>query len=172
MMNMRMRLLLVTPLLLLGGCGGASWQEFTSAEGKFRVLMYGKPEEKSLEVDNKPARSFEVTPRKGVSYMVVYFDPTLDPKERNNPDYIERTLSKLSLKTEENSKGKIQSAKRVQLQKHPGQEVLIEAPDNVTIRVRYYLVNDRCYELVAAGPKDAVTSEEADKFLNSFRPTE
>lgn len=171
-MNMRMRWLLATPLLMLCGCGGASWQEFTSTEGKFRVLMYGKPEEKSLEVDQKPARSFEVNPRKGVSYMVIYFDPTLDVKERDKPEYLEKVLSTLSVKTEETSKGKIESAKRVQLQKHPGQEVLIAAPSDVTIRVRYYLVNNRCYELVAAGPRDVVTGEEAEKFLNSFRPTE
>lgn len=172
-MNTRLWFLLVAPLVFLSGCGGGpSWQEFTSNEGKFRVLMYGKPTEETKEEGSTTAHTFQVTPRKGVTYMVLYFDSTHDPKERGKPDYIEKTLTAYCLQTEKNLEGKIQSAKRVQLANHLGREIVIEAPKDLTYRIRYFLVGDRCYQVLAAGPKDSVTSEEADKFLNSFRPIE
>lgn len=169
-MKIRIRFLLVLPLLLLGGCGGsASWKEFTSPEGKFRVLMYGQPKEETQEYTNGKAHIFEVAPRKGVVYSVIYFDPQLDPKEKANPDFIEKTLNVLCVNSEERLKGKIETAKRVQLQNHQGREVLIDAPDAITYRMRCFLVNDRCYQVVVAGSKDAVSSAEADQFMNSFR---
>src|SRR5207253_8701494 len=64
--------------------------------------------------------------------------------------------------------GKLVSEKSVPVgtDKLPGRDVLIEQPNNY-LRVRAVLHGKRLYQVIAAGPKEFVTSKDADKVIES-----
>ena len=68
--------------------------------------------------------------------------------------------------------GKLHSQKGVTVgtDKLPGREVLIEMPKHFQ-RVRCLIVGRRLYMVAALGPKDFVTSKDADKVFDSFEIT-
>jgi hypothetical protein len=59
----------------------------------------------------------------------------------------------------------------IKLDDYPGRELQIEAPDNKQFRARVYLVKEWMYQISMLGPKNTVTSPEAEKALDSFQLT-
>jgi hypothetical protein len=69
-----------------------------------------------------------------------------------------------------NLKGKLVREKDIKLDKHPGREVQIEVAGGKRLfRARVFLVERRLYQVVVFGTKDAATSKEADRSLDSFK---
>ncbi len=69
-----------------------------------------------------------------------------------------------------NLKGELDSEKDIKLGDYPGREVRIAVDEGKKLfRARVYLVDQRLYQVVVFGTKDAATSKEADKFLDSFQ---
>src|SRR5262245_25790394 len=74
---------LVCGLLAMAGCGSREFQDFTSAEGKFKVQFPGKPKESSQPAPaGATMKSFAVEERNGV-FVVSYGDM---PFPENEPD--------------------------------------------------------------------------------------
>jgi hypothetical protein len=131
---------------------------FTSAEGKFSILMPGRP-----EITN---HSFTVE-RGAVGYNVFYTDLHDQPAETETlPDEVRDELRKL---------GTILKERQVQQGSHPGWEVEIRpaalGPGSLS-RSRAFVAGRRLYLTSVAGPEKEVRSMEADEFLDSFNINE
>jgi hypothetical protein len=68
--------------------------------------------------------------------------------------------------------GKVVSTKDTTVgpDKIAAREAIIQQPKNF-LRVRSTIVGKRLYQVIAAGPKDFVTSKDADKVFDSFEIT-
>jgi hypothetical protein len=159
-------------LLALTGCGSsATWTDYTSSDGHFRVLMYGAPK----ETQEGTFHTVACAPQKGVVYKVTYGDQPVDKKFQGQPDGVEKYLyetsrilvDKLGGKLLPESKGKLTSGDV------PGFETMVEvqAPEPGVHRIRVYQAADRYYQVEVFGPKDVATSEQANKFFDSFKIT-
>lgn len=68
------------------------------------------------------------------------------------------------------SGGKLRSSVAVQAGNVAGREAVFDAPNGAeTVRVRYFLVGSRLYQLMYDGPKGSEKQPEATDFLNSFQ---
>ncbi len=147
------------------------WQQFTSPQGKFAVLMPGKP--KQVKQTNqtplgviKTQGFFVEKYGNKVAYLVAYsdFPVNLSP---NNYNQILDWAGKGILGVVQ---GKLISQRSLKLQGFPGKELTYLATNGI-FQHRMYLVNRRLYQVVVA------TSKEQQKylaksnvgFLNSFR---
>ena len=157
---------------------------YASAEGKYKVLLPGevktsdekmaavkadkKADKKGDRKADKPTTKVAtaaVGPDRAfmVSYTDLAFVVPADQVKTVVADYA-RSLA--------GNNGKLQSQKSVAVgtDKRPGREVLIEMPKHFQ-RVRCLIVGRRVYMVAALGPKDFVTSADADKVLESFEVT-
>ena len=139
------------------------FKELASKEGRYKVLMPGKPE--LSEKKNKDLVIYSATlklpPNKFLS--VSYFDlPTEIPatQAQGTLKLLTAGVKGKEIKTEEKALGKA---------KLPAREAIFEAEKGVHVRNFLVLDGKRVYQLVLAGPsKDEVTSKDADKFFDSF----
>jgi hypothetical protein len=72
----------------------------------------------------------------------------------------------------DNFKAKISSTKDFEFgkQKYPARE-LVGAKDATNLRIQIILADNRLYQVFVVGPKDMVTSTDADAFFKSFEIT-
>ena len=145
------------------------WKEFTSKEGRFKVLMPGAPMQDKAETESDFG--------KGVLHM----NTVQTGKTMYGAHYCDfpAAIKKVPLKqvydssrdgAAANLEAKLVSEKDVKLGEHPGRETQIEVAGGKRLfRTRVYLVDQRLYQVVVFGTKEAATSKEADKFLESFK---
>ena len=182
------RLLCVAALTLGSGALAAADElelnEYVSREGKYKVLLPGEVKTNDVKAveakaekkgDKKGAKKTDTPTTKVASaavgpdraFMVSYSDLAFvvpaDQVKTIVADYARSLAGK---------DGKVLSQKDVKVgtDKRSGREVLIEKPKHF-LRVRCLIVGRRLYQVVAAGPKDFVTSEDADKVIESFEVT-
>jgi hypothetical protein len=163
-------LLLFVPLLMAAQQAppAVELKEFSSKEGGFTVLLPGTPSA-SVQKSKDLVNHIFVLDRKPTAYLVAYL---IDSKlSKAGADDIARTLEKARKSVEVGFKGKLLSEKKITLDKHPGIEFQLEAPAAGIYRSRAFVANDRLYQVTVLGPKDVVTSAEADKILDSFKLT-
>jgi hypothetical protein len=167
---------LPTPAPVAAGAVTApeGWQEFTSQQEGFSVLLPGTPKREMISSD----KNMEVTShliQSGLDmYGVMSFnikDPAL-AQGRSDPLF---DLTRESLLA--NMGGSVVSEKPIQLGTYAGKEILINLPKTKDqpaegqILVRLYLANMRMYGVIAVTlGKD--TPPEATQFMNSFRVLE
>jgi hypothetical protein len=65
----------------------------------------------------------------------------------------------------------IQETKLTFDKKYPGREVIGSLKDDGRIRSRYYLIKGRMYQVLVAGSKEFIESDEVKKYLQSFELT-
>lgn len=71
-----------------------------------------------------------------------------------------------------NIQGRLVSERALSLGGHPGRELQVLSSDGrLALRMRIYLVNSRQYQVVAVAPKELRSTEDRDRFLDSFRLT-
>jgi hypothetical protein len=144
------------------------WKEFASKEGRFKVQMPGTPRQTMHDTESDFG--------KGVLYMnTVQVGKTMyGANYCDFPAEIKKAPLKQVFDSSRdgavaNLEGKLASEKDIKLDKYPGREVQIEVAGGKRLfRARVYLVEQRLYQVVVFGTKDAATSKEADKFLDSF----
>ncbi len=144
------------------------WKEFASKEGRFKVLMPGTPKQDKAETESDFG--------KGVLHMnTVQAGKTMyGANYCDFPAEIKKTPLKQVFDSSRdgavaNLEGKLASEKDIKLGEYPGREILIDlAGGKRLFRVRVYLVDQRLYQVVVFGTKEAATAKEADKFLDSF----
>jgi hypothetical protein len=145
------------------------WKEFASKEGRFKVLMRGTPEQYKLDAESDFG--------KGVLHMnSVQADKTMyGANYCDFPAEIKKAPLKQVYDSSRdgavaNLEGKLASEKDIKLGDYPGREIRIDVAGGKRLfRARVYLVDQRLYQVVVFGTREAATSKDADKFLDSFK---
>ena len=148
------------------------WKQFSSPEGGFTILMPVPPTQKSQTADSAPmsldAHFFTASLEEGkVTYTVSY---TNLPEEMAQfpPNLI---LDSLSSRFTNDSKLKLLNQKDINLERYSGKEFKFEAPGEILVSYRAYLVEKRLYQVTTEIPKDreSALSSDTDRFMNSFQ---
>ncbi len=160
--------------ILLAGCGSMTVQEYTSQDGRYRVQFTGKPtiQEKTVQTPVGPvitriaiSEDWSRTAR-----MVMYADYPPHLIHAGNRDggldgACQGMVSEAQLVT--------LSKVPITLNGHPGREVTFDSQPGrpggkVVGRARLYLVGNRLYQVLIAGPDGRVPPETIESYFNSF----
>lgn len=164
---MRSRFYLFTLIIIVLAVAQAraqttEWTKFSSPEGRFSVLMPGRPlsDEQSKETPDGQVVMRFFTARAGTGiFIVAYADYNMGEAKQEldaNRDSFLRGM-----------KATLVSESDIKLQENPGREIKAER-DQLSIRSRIYLVGKRYYQMVTITPATLPGNLEADKFLISF----
>ena len=187
-------------LLLLGGCGNSDqptpsptsaptsvataattsiegWQEYTSAEGRFTILMPGLPEEQTIAQELAEGVEIEATfarvEANSVTYMVMYTDLPEESLALGEDEFFRQYIDNIVQKVESDSGAEIDKPQeqKITLDGNPGREFTYGAQGQGS-RARTYLVGSRHYQIIAAGPMDKLSGDQVTDFLDSFKLTQ
>jgi hypothetical protein len=157
--------------LLFGACLACAqnakleFKEYTSKEGKYKVLMPGEVkvrlDKSAVELTIHSATS---EPAPGKILSVTFFDQLIAPGEKGGKALLASFAADLK---EDGWKIHTDKATTVGKNKLRAQDLLVEK-DNSYLRHRYILSGLRVYQLSVAGPKDFLSSKDADRFIESF----
>jgi len=162
---------LVAAVVLVASAGGLAAQEkkYESKAGKYAVLFPGEPTTESTKAGELTLNSAKAE-AKGVVYIVIYTDPPAEALKKTKPEEFLETNEK-SLLGSFKAKGAKSQATALGKEKYPARtaaaEVLVDTT-TLHLRTELVLVENRLYQVLAIGPKDAVTGAAADKFFESF----
>jgi hypothetical protein len=169
-----------SPVFVFVALGAASvcaddqpeWKEFASKEGRFKVLMPGTPDQDKAETDSdfgKGVLHMSVVRAGKTTYGANYCDFPAEIKKAPLKQVYDSSRDGAVA----NLEGKLASEKDVKLGEYPGREIQIDVAEGKRLfRVRVYLVDQRLYQVVVFGTREAAVSKEADKFLDSFELAE
>jgi hypothetical protein len=144
----------------------AGWQKFSSAEGKFSVLLPGPPKEKQQTAEIKGGKvelhAFAAEKDIHDGYGAAYYDV---PKV-SDPGLFLAKLETLIVGTE----GKVVFFKRMQIENYPATEFEFVAGGkaNYSARTRIILVGQRAYALTVTFLTTEPHPDERDAFFESF----
>jgi hypothetical protein len=164
---------LIALIVLMAGCHPAAWKEFTSGAGQFSVLMPGEPTEGTQNVDTPfgpiAVHTFMVELKnKDVAYVTGYSDY---PEAAIQAIGAEKALDGARDGVVSNIHGRLIAESFITLQnKYPGRDIKVEARDGKhAVRNRVYLVKNRLYQVLIVTNTDGLLSNDAVKFLDSFK---
>lgn len=152
------------------GPSAADLTPFTSAEGRFSVMMPGAPKADSSAVPvggDKSGQSttiyhFIVTTNDGnVGYMVSYNDYTAAEVSGTPQEILQRTQDATT------SGDTVLTGTAIDLQGVPGRAFSYRDPDGSTYDERQYYLGMRLYQLIVYAGK-GFTAKDDQAFLNSF----
>jgi hypothetical protein len=148
----------------------AGWRVVTSKDGGFAIALPGEPVQSKRRVMTAAGTLdvylFLVDGKDDASYVVSYSDlPAAQVKAGNE----EKRLDFASEGAVSNARGKLRSEKKVTLDGHPGRELVIEAENEVVIRMRIFAVKQRLFQAMAMGQGAFAQSKDAHRFLDSLR---
>jgi hypothetical protein len=162
---------LIAALLLLVGCWSLSWQEFVAPDGRFSVLMPGIPEMQVNEVQSglgPLTQTVFMVDRGPQAYMIGYteFDAaTLAQQSAATllEDATGRGVAGVG--------GEVLEFQEIEQDGYPGRELRLEVADgDGQIHARFFLVDDRLYQISAIVATRIVDEEINQRFLDSFHP--
>lgn len=143
------------------------WKDFVCEPGRFTVAMPMKPTDKK-QVVKTATGSLNVMlwyaeGKNDALFAVSYCDFTeADVKKAT----IAKRLDQARDGAVESARGTLKSEKAIELEGHPGRELVIEKDKEIIARTRIFLVKNRLYQVMALG---SVPAKEASSFLESFR---
>jgi len=151
-----------------------NWQEYRSQAGRYSILMPDKPKEQTQTV-NSAAGSLDMhiasfEDRSG-AYLVIYVDYPADMiHSGQEKDVLDGAMQGAVA----NVDGKLTRQQDFPLGKVPGREVEFDAPAKgaqpaTHIKVRYFLTNDRLYQVMVVAQQNPGLPTDAQKFLDSFK---
>jgi serine/threonine protein kinase len=153
----------------------ATWETFSPAGQGFSVRLPGQPRTVTRKQQTKRGEveqtehTLSATP---FHYSVTYAD---FPGKLIQKDEVDEALDMArdgAVKAVEGAR--LREYKRVELDGHPGRELVIEIKDgekSATIRGRFYLVKQRLYQVLVAGNTADMKRAEVAYYLDSFRLT-
>jgi hypothetical protein len=150
---------------------GPEWKPFTSKPGKFTAVFPGTPTEQKQSVKTAVG-TIEMTlyvldlPKASGSYVIDYSEL---PEAAVRVGTEEKRLDNARDGAVASAKGKLKSEKRISLQGFHGRDLVIEVGDKRSVRMRIFAVNNRLYQLLAAGPPAWVASKDTGRFFDSFK---
>jgi hypothetical protein len=151
------------------------WQEFSSKEGGFSILMPGEPEQERLKQSTLTGDVDYVVfmvERGDSGYMVSFGDMS--------PQTIAQADTNMALEgavqgAVNSTNSTLVSKQDITLDGYPGKEFEAQAMISgieVIFKARIYLVQNRLYQILVVGPKDSLSVADIDKFLYSFKLTQ
>ena len=99
-------------------------------------------------------------------YAIAYVDYPKDKLAKANPDDL---LNGARDGAVANVKGKLANETKVSMNGFPGRELRIEAPGDLVLNARMYMVKERLYQSLVVTPKPREGAADAKKFLDSFK---
>lgn len=151
-----------------------NWQEYQSQAGRYSILMPGKPKEQTQAVDSAAGsldmRLASYEDRSG-AYLVIYVDYPATLIRSNQASEI---LDGAVQGAVNNVKGQLTRQQDFPLGTVPGREVEFNAPAKgaqpaTHIKVRYFLTNDRLYQVMVVAQQNQGLPADVQKFLDSFK---
>jgi hypothetical protein len=154
--------------------GQPAWQEYKSSAGRYSILMPGKPKEQTQAVDSIVGKldmlitSFE---DQSSAYLIAYVDYPGDLiRSGQANDILDGTVRGAT----ENVNGTLVRQQDFPLGVIPGREAEIDAPSQgaqpaTHVKVRYFLVNNRLYQVMVVVPQTRILPVEAQRFFDSFK---
>jgi hypothetical protein len=162
-------ILLLVPLSVRADEGDL--EKVTSKEGKFTVLLPKNPETQTSNVTSAVGeiQLVIVSATLGDSwYAAAYADyPAEALKNADSAKLLDGARDGAVA----NVNGKLIKEDKITLgkAKHPGRELLIQAPDGkIYARMRMYLVGNRLYQVIVAGTETDVKAKTANSVFDSF----
>ena len=150
---------------LFGRQVDAPWEKYTSAEGRFSVLLPSKPEE-SKDTQKSPYGPYTVhlftSKGNGEIFLVGWVD--------YDPNFKFDTQKELEANRDnfaKGVKGTVLGTKPIKLGTNPGIEFTAES-EQAFFRSRVYIVGRRPYQLIAVRLKGAEETPNVAKFFSSF----
>ena len=160
--------------LLLSACSFLAaqqpvWKELKSTEGGFSVLMPETPAPNKVTVETasgvKEAYMFTARDLFMREYMAAYSKyPGPNLKKISTVKLFDEVRDGILLA----QRGKLLRETAVTLGGYSGREIAVERPDGVVMTARFYLVDDRFYQLSVEAKAEKRESEAIRQFLDSF----
>ena len=147
------------------------WQPFDSPEGKFSVLMPGKPElqTRDIQAENGDAKYYRYSAINSIGlFSVMYF---VHPVEAKDAAEREARLELMCNGIIKNLGGKVVFVKKGKLYGYPGREFVIEKTedgDENSYHWKVFVVGDRLYQLAVTTAQKDSDSTDVAKFFDSF----
>jgi hypothetical protein len=173
-MKTRLPILALLAAALAAGCGPA-WKEISPAQGRFRVVLPGKPIEQD-ESEQTPAgmargkRFLGYTGAGGTdsfrAYAVSYIDYPAGYIRAHPPEKIFAAQKDEVVPSE----GRLLNERPIKIGTAPGIELEVEDPEGKILFFHIYLVERRLY-VVTAKYARGKRSPEVDAFFDSFQVT-
>jgi hypothetical protein len=157
-------------IALLAACKPGRWREYSNQEGKFSVLLPGKPDETVQNVDTAAGAittyRYQIDSN-NTSFAVAYTDYPADLISLSNPEELLNEAREGALS---NIQGKLLEEQQVKVNGFPGRHLRIESSGSkMMLEARIFLVDSRLYQVLAAYRTGSVEDREITKFLNSFK---
>jgi hypothetical protein len=170
---MRTPLRFLAPLALIvlapALAAAQEWQDFNSPECRCSASYPGKPQPKTQSMQTKvgtlDARMFMLE-MPNAFYALAFVDYPRDAIAKNSPDSL---LDAARDGAVGNVKGKLASETKVSMNGFPGRELRIEAPGDLALQARMYLVKERLYQVLVVMPKAKESAADSKRFLDSFK---
>lgn len=173
-MTSSIRVLLVVALSLLSlSCGQSEWRPMEVSEGGFRVLMRGQPNVTKQALDSpagKMTAYLYSSDRPASYYAVGYTDYPLALVVGKDPDKVFEGVRDTWVRRIGGRRVGADS-KLMLAGGYPGLEFTAEGDSKGTeafMQARIFLVDQRLYQVIAMGRKNAVPQGEINRYLNSF----
>lgn len=146
---------------------------FESKEGKFSAVFPSAPEASTLPtptaLGNIDQKMFSVS--KGDAFFAASFADY--PAEAMKGQDLKKILDGARDGAAQNIQGKVTSESEIKIGAHTGRDVRIEATVqgiSVVANIRFYLVENRLYQMLVVRPGAAgVSDDEVKQFLDSFK---
>ena len=150
----------------------AEWKLFAPKDGGFTTLFPGTPTEHKKTITT-PGGPLEVLyyeldwPGDDGKFLVGFSEFAASSIKAGTED---KRLDNARDGALASTKGKLKREKSLLLDKtYPGRELVIEVEGKATVLVQMYAVKNRLYLVAVAGSVEQVTSQDASKFLSSFK---
>jgi hypothetical protein len=172
--NVRTHGLLVGLLLAIAACSPGEWQPLTVSDGGFTVLMRGQPgyDRQRFETPAGAMEAHLYSSDQPQSYFAVgYTDYPLALVVGAAPDELFSGVRETWLRR---IRGEVVTARDTAKLSgaYPGYEFTAKGTlkeQDVLVRGRMYVVEQRLYQLIATGPPQEVAHSNVTRFFDSFR---
>lgn len=154
-------------LVFAGALCGQEAKKYDSKEGKFGAKFPGEPKTVSQKAGGLDLVITIVEKGSG-GYAVIYSDMPADvvkaaPAEKLLEGGEKGLVDNFKAKVTDSKKSEFESGGK----KYPAREITAEK-ENLTLRIKIILVDNRLYQVFVVGPKEQATGKEADEFIKSF----
>jgi hypothetical protein len=146
-----------------------TWSEFTSDEGRFKLLMPRAPESQTLTIETAKGKivhhSF-VSTKGWITCLIDYADM---PRDFVDPSNLKELFDQARDEFLREAQAKLASETQISLDGHPGREIKFNIYGGEGT-LRFYMVGERFYQLgiIISDLSDKSTAE-IDKFFTSFK---
>jgi len=144
------------------------FEEFSSADGRFTVLMPGDPKSsfQTRQTPIGPATTLKyIGGNDSAAFMVTCVDYPPQITEAGN---MIQMLDKVKTQLIASRKGTLVSDSSYNFHGHDGKEMIIEDSQGYTVRMRLFFIGRRLYQLTVVGHSDKILYQKGDEFMDSF----